>query len=108
MAKLFPPEFADLEAVAGPWAIESDDERYPERLSRRIEELQFFYDAVLPRAKAILEYCDAFDIRDPPDEVRALLNVLCSLIAVSSVLAYGSSRECPTRAPLEACGSPFR
>jgi hypothetical protein len=84
MANLFPEEFADLEAVGGPWAVASYEQRYRKRLRSSMEELEAFYNAVLPRAKQILAYCDSFDMRNPPDQVKALLNMLYSLIAVSS------------------------
>lgn len=83
MSTLFPAQFADLEAIAAPWAIASNDERYLKRLNSSMDEMQTFYDAVFPRANAILGYCNGFDINDPPEDVKALMNVLYSLITVS-------------------------
>jgi hypothetical protein len=83
LAHLFPREFADLEAVASAWALDSYDERHQKRLQSSIEELETFYVAVLPRAKDIMAYCAGFDILNAPEEVRALLNVLGSLVDVS-------------------------
>ena len=94
MSNVLPREFADIEAVARPWAIDFDDERFSSLVSAGAEGLRTFHDVVFPRAKQIMDYCDAFDIRNPPDEVRALLNVLYSLIVVSSLLAPGSRRSC--------------
>jgi len=91
MTSLFPEEFADIELVAGPWAIDADDERYSSRLAAGHEELQRFHDAVFPTAPRILDYCRAFDLRNAPAEVRALLNVLYSLISVSAILESGLS-----------------
>jgi hypothetical protein len=83
VSNLFPAQFADLEAIAGPWAIASANERYMKRLASSINEMQAFYDAVFPRASDILAYCNDFDINDPPGQVKSLMNVLYSLIAVS-------------------------
>ncbi len=83
MSDLFPAQFADLEAIAGPWAIASNDARYVKRLNSSMDEMQAFYDAVCPRANEILAYCNGFDINDPPEQVKALMDVLYSLIAVS-------------------------
>jgi hypothetical protein len=83
MSHLFPKEFADLESVGRPWSIGSDRERHRRRLQSSVADMQVFYDAVFPRAHEILAYCDRFDMRDPPKEVRALLNMLYSLIVVS-------------------------
>lgn len=83
MSKVFPAQFVDLETIAGPWAIASANERYRKRLASSIGEMQTFYDAVFPRANAILAYCNDFDINDPPEQVKALMNVLYSLVAVS-------------------------
>ena len=93
MSNVLPKEFANIEAVARPWAIDFDDERFSSLVSASAEELRSFHDVVFPRAKQIMDYCDAFDIRNPPDEVRALLNVLYSLIVVSSLLTPGNRRR---------------
>jgi hypothetical protein len=80
---ILPAQFADLEQIAAPWALASYDARYKKRLNSSMDELQAFYDAVFPRSEDIIAYCDQFDINDPPDDARALLNVLYSLVAVS-------------------------
>jgi hypothetical protein len=82
MGKL-PAQFADLEDIAGPWALASYNDRYAKRLASTMDELQTFYDAVFPRAEEMLAYCDQFDIENPPAEMQALLNVLYSLVAAS-------------------------
>ena len=83
MSGLFPEEFQDLEAIAAPWALAAFNDRYRKRLNSSMEDMQAFYRTVFPRAKDMLAYCDGHDIEDPPDDVRALMNVLYSLVAVS-------------------------
>jgi hypothetical protein len=82
MAK-FPPQFADLEAVAGPWALPAYNDRYAKRLASSMPELEAFYGAVFPRAEEMIAYCNKQDINNPPAETKALLDVLYSLVAVS-------------------------
>lgn len=86
MPSLFPKEFADLEAVGAPWSIGSDHERSRTRAGSSMEDMEVFYDAVFPRAHEILAYCDRFDLKNPPDQIRVLLSMLYSLIVVSSAV----------------------
>lgn len=80
---IFPEQFADLEAIGAPWALASYNARQAKRHASTMDELQAFYDKVFPRAKAVLAYCDGFAIDDWPDEVKALMNMLYSLVSVS-------------------------
>lgn len=79
---IFPPEFADLEPFAA-WSIEKDDDRYQKRLASSMPEMQAFYDALVPRAPAAMEYLDQFDLKELPDSALRLLWLLYSLTAVS-------------------------
>lgn len=90
---IFPEQFAELEEIAAPWALPRYDDRYAKRLASSMEELKAFYDTVFPRAEEIIEYCDRFGMDNPPDEVKALLNMLYSLVAVSfPVEVWGQPR----------------
>lgn len=80
---IFPEQFADIEAIGAPWALASYNDRQAKRHASTMDELQAFYDGVFPRAQAVLAYCDGFDIDDWPDEVKALMNMLYSLVTVS-------------------------
>jgi hypothetical protein len=80
---IFPEQFADIESVGTPWALASYNDRQARRHASTMDELQRFYDTVFPRAKAVLAYCDQFDIDDWPDEVKALMNMLYSLVLAS-------------------------
>ena len=80
---IFPERFADIESVAAPWALASYNDRQAKRHASTMDELEAFYASVFPRAQAMLAYCDGFDINDPPDAVRALMNTLYSLVLVS-------------------------
>lgn len=49
-----PAEFADLEPLATEWALESHAARMAKRQSSEFADIKQFYDALLPRAEAIL------------------------------------------------------
>ena len=80
-AKL-PPDFADLAPFAD-WALDTWRERYEKRLASTMDEMQAYYDAMMPRLTEILEYCDAFDLDNLPDDARNLLLMALSLCEVS-------------------------
>ena len=49
----------------------------------RIDELVEFYDAIAPRAEEAIDYLDALDLNDLPDDATRLLQLLYSMILVS-------------------------
>jgi len=79
---LLPAEFADLEPFAD-WAIPTERARYEKRLSKTMDELQAFYDAVFPRLDAGASYLEQYDVDDMPDEAKRLVWLFCSLVTVS-------------------------
>ena len=80
---LLPPEFSDLEPFAEPWCLAGEPERYAKRLASTMDEMQAFYNAVFPRAEAIIAYLDKFPLDELPDDARRLLHLMYSLIMVS-------------------------
>jgi hypothetical protein len=91
--RLLPEAFADLEPFAGKWCLDTESERYGERLASTMDEIQAFYDAATPRAEAALAYCDGFPLLEMPDDVLNLMRLLYSLITVSfPVECWGQPR----------------
>jgi hypothetical protein len=82
-ARLLPDGFADLEPFVADWARPTRHERYETRLSKSIDELIEFYDAIAPRAEEAIEHLDSFDLDDLPDDATRLLQLLYSMILVS-------------------------
>ena len=80
---LLPGEFADLEPFAAKWCLVTERERWAERVSSSIEEMQAFYDAIFPRVQDALAYCDKFPLDDMPEDAIHLLQLLYSFVAVS-------------------------
>lgn len=77
-----PPDFADLAPFAD-WALDTWRERYEKRLASTMDEMQAFYDAMMPRLSEILDYCDTFDLDALPDDARNLLLLTFSLCEAS-------------------------
>jgi hypothetical protein len=82
-AALLPPEFSDLEPYAEKWCLATEAERYTTRWASTIDEMQAFYDAIVPRAEEAIAYCDKFPLEDLPDDALNLLRLLYSMVMVS-------------------------
>jgi hypothetical protein len=80
---LLPPDFSDLEPFVEEWCLDSEPERYAKRLSSTMEEIQEFYDAIMPRAEEAICYLDKLPLDDLPEDVWRLLKLLYSLILIS-------------------------
>jgi len=83
MSPLLPREFADLEPFVATWSLASEADRYEQRMSSSMAEMQAFYDAVAPRADAAIAYCDRFPFDELPEDALRLLHLVYSLITVS-------------------------
>jgi len=101
---LLPPEFSDLEPFAAKWCLATEGERYHERLSSTMDEMQAFYDAITPRADEAMTYCDKFPLDELPEDARSLLHLLYSMVMVSfPVEAFGQPRIPDTGAAYLEC-----
>jgi hypothetical protein len=80
---LLPEQFAALEGFARIWVLPTANERCERRSESSLEDMQAFYDAVLPRGDEIFEYLDQFDFEELPEPATHLLWLLCSLSVVS-------------------------
>jgi hypothetical protein len=80
-AKL-PGPFRDLEPFAD-WALPSEKERMAARESGTMEELQVFYDEMIARLPAIVEYLKQFPLDRMPEDAQRLLEMALSLVEVS-------------------------
>jgi hypothetical protein len=90
---MLPSEFSDLEPFAAKWCLDTEQERYMERLASSMEEMQALYDALSARAEEALAYCDKFPLDDMPADALNLMRLLYSLVMVSfPVEVWGQSR----------------
>jgi hypothetical protein len=81
--QLLPGEFADLEPFAEKWCLATERERWAQRVSSSIEEMQTFYDAIFPRVQEAIAFCDKFPLDDMPDDAVHLLRMIYSFSLVS-------------------------
>jgi hypothetical protein len=80
---LLPTEFSDLEPYAATWCLATETERFDRRLASTMHDMQALYDAVLPRAEAMVEYCNGFPLDDMPEDAQRVMQLLYSLVMVS-------------------------
>jgi len=80
---LLPSAFSSLEPFAGTWCLATEQERWAQRMSSTIDELQTFYDAIFPHVADAIAYCDTFSLADMPDDAVNLLRLIYSFIIVS-------------------------
>jgi hypothetical protein len=80
---LLPAEFSDLEPWVQDWCLDSEPERYAKRLGSTMDEIQKFYDAVMPRTEDAIKYLEKFPLDDLPEDAFRLLKLLYSLIIMS-------------------------
>jgi hypothetical protein len=73
--RLLPPGFEDLEGYVEQWALPSFDERMQHRAASRMSEIRHFYDAMQPRAEAMLAYLAQFPLDDMPEDALRLLRL---------------------------------
>jgi hypothetical protein len=79
---VLPASFAELEPFAH-WALATERERLMAREASTMEELQMFYDAMMPRLVAIVEYLNDFPLDGMPENARRLLDMALSVVEVS-------------------------
>jgi hypothetical protein len=80
MPRALPPEFSDLSRFVADWALATEKERYFTLLSRDIETLRPFFDAMLPRAGAITAYLSRFAPGEMPADAQVLYDLLLTFV----------------------------
>ena len=77
-----PQGFSDLEQFVE-WALPSSTERNRKRRASSMDEINAFYNAMLPRLEQILAYLDQFSLQEMPQDARRLLYLSLSLAEVT-------------------------
>ena len=80
---LLPEGFSEFERFAATWCLPSEGQRFAQRLSSSMDEMQTFYDAFFPRAEDAIAYCEKFPLDEIPEAAERLLQLLYSLVMVS-------------------------
>jgi len=91
---LLPAPFQDLAPFLD-WALAKETERTRKRMTSSMEEIRGFYDAMLARMDAIVEYLKQFPADDMPDEARTLFHLSLSLIEVSNAVELYKQPKLP-------------
>ena len=94
-AATLPPAFADLAPWAERFALESERERNHRRVTSSLEDLQAFYDAVLPRMDAVMDHLAQVPNDDPPAPERALAALASTFMEVSLAVELFKSPTVP-------------
>jgi hypothetical protein len=79
---VLPAPFVGLGPFAH-WALATEWERFMARESSSREELQMFYEAMMPRMAAIVEYLNRFALDRMPEDAVQLLRMALSVVEVS-------------------------
>ncbi len=79
---VMPREFADLEKWIG-WSLATEGERSDRRQSSTMEDIQSFYDAMLPRMDDVLAYLEQFTLDGLPEDATRLFHLTLSLAEVA-------------------------
>lgn len=93
LEQALPKAFTDLQRFAAEWALPTEAERNRKRLITSIDDLQLFYDALLPRMEAIVAYLNQFQLNGLPPDAEALLSLSLAFMEVSTAVElFGSAR----------------
>ena len=86
-----PEQFADLQRFID-WSLPKESERNHKRLTSTMDELRTFYDAMLLRIEAILDYLNQFPLDEMPEDAQRLMYLSFSLCeAAFAVEVYGQT-----------------
>ena len=89
-SQLLPEQYKELERFVSEWALPSESQRNHKRLASSMEEIQKFYDALLPRLNEILSYLNQYPLEQLPAEAQRLMELSLSLMEIShAVELYG-------------------
>ncbi len=96
MSAQLPKDFAELEPLVADWGLPTQDERQTKRRTSTTEELQAFYDAMVPHLPKILEHVDGFPLGELPDDSLRLFYLSLALAEVAPhIELYGGDTNVP-------------
>jgi hypothetical protein len=74
-SRSLPEPFADLQAFVDKWALTTEKERFDLLHSITLDQLRPFYETMLPRMDAVLDYLNQFRMGDMPSDARTLFDL---------------------------------
>jgi hypothetical protein len=84
-SRSLPAQFGDLVQYIE-WALPTERARNRKRLVSSMDEIRSFYDAMLARIEAALEYLNTFPLDDMPEAEQNLLNLTLMLAEVANAI----------------------
>jgi hypothetical protein len=73
--RLLPDDFSDLQPFVHDWALTTEKDRFDRLHSITIDQLKPFYDTMLARMDAVLDYLNQFRMGGMPSDARTLFDL---------------------------------
>jgi len=100
-AEHFPIQFADLEPLVADWAWPTQQLRNDKRAVTPLEELDAFYNTMLPRVREIAGYIDRYPLDAMPAHAIRLLDLCRMLMEIAPSVEVMRSSDVPCDFPRE-------
>lgn len=84
-----PDLFSDLEPLVEHWCLPTEQARYLKLHSVNIEDLRAFYQQMLPRMEAVLQYLNQFKVSDLPPAERCLFDLAMTFAETAHPIDLG-------------------
>ena len=75
MTAILAERFSDLDPYVGRWSLETEAERFHNRVTGDFDETKKFYDAMAPRMGEVIEYLNATPLAEFDDRQKALFHL---------------------------------
>ena len=83
-----PGEFNDLEIWCDSWCHSNTNDRNAARYAHSMDQINAFYDALLPRAEAALDYLSQFQLGELPEDAQHLMHLMLSLAEIGPAVEW--------------------
>ena len=88
-----PAKFEDLSPWVSEWALATESARFNKRIHNAVPERQAFYDAIVPRMAAVMEYLEQLPMTDLPIPDQNLLSLALSYVEISRVVEVWKQQD---------------
>jgi hypothetical protein len=95
MSGVLPKGFEDLETLVSQWACATERERNAVRRSAEMADLEAYYQTVLPRMEAVMEYLAGQPPVNPPDDAARLAELGLMFVEVASSVEFYREADVP-------------
>lgn len=80
------PLTTDIDPFLPAWGLPTSHERLVKRANSTMDEIQAFYDAMMPRLEEIIEYLNQFPIAEIPEADQPLANAALAMCHVDNAV----------------------